>query len=381
MEFDIHFVIEHIKKLQQVHNTKLRTEISNIDDGMITYCFNINDDKKKAIKIHPINIDIESMQKEFVENHNKMILLSIIYCLNNEFRKLSFKNQITIINEMMEININSCIVTRNDKNVRFYKLDKKSINYYSSIPDYSNGMIDLFANIFNINIFIIEYNDGRYPIGWFSLTNKFNVSKPSIILWHPNKFMYYPVSINYDFKFYKEIKLFDSFLKNKIIYVDPILIDNKTAIKDINITNEKVIDYGYDNDLEIIYKYKITPSRKARKSRWDNATKELDKDEKNSSENVSIEEVKEPLSDKSLNDKLPDKSLNDDSNIDCSTERAINDVVIASFDKESLNKMTKVQIEELMKEHQLKLTFKSEGKYIKKTKDQMIDELLKKNSF
>ena len=44
MEFDIHFVIEHIKKLQQVHNTKLRTEISNIDDGMITYCFNINDD-------------------------------------------------------------------------------------------------------------------------------------------------------------------------------------------------------------------------------------------------------------------------------------------------------------------------------------------------
>ena len=84
---------------------------------------------------------------------------------------------------------------------------------------------------------------------------------------------------------------------------------------------------------------------------------------------------------KSLNDKLPDKSLNDDSNIDCSTERAINDVVIASFDKESLNKMTKVQIEELMKEHQLKLTFKSEGKYIKKTKDQMIDELLKKNSF
>ena len=376
MEFDIHFVIEHIKKLQQVHNTKLRTEISNIDDGMITYCFNINDDKKKAIKIHPINIDIESMQKEFVENHNKMILLSIIYCLNNEFRKLSFKNQITIINEMMEININSCIVTRNDKNVRFYKLDKKSINYYSSIPDYSNGMIDLFANIFNINIFIIEYNDGRYPIGWFSLTNKFNVSKPSIILWHPNKFMYYPVSINYDFKFYKEIKLFDSFLKNKIIYVDPILIDNKTAIKDINITNEKVIDYGYDNDLAIIYKYKITPSRKARKSRWDNTTKELDKDEKVSSENVSIEEVKE-----SLNDKLLDKSLNDDSNIDCSTERAINDVVIASFDKESLNKMTKVQIEELMKEHQLKLTFKSEGKYIKKTKDQMIDELLKKNSF
>ena len=119
--------------------------------------------------------------------------------------------------------------------------------------------------------------------------------------------MYYPVSINYDFKFYKEIKLFDSFLKNKIIYVDPILIDNKTAIKDINITNEKVIDYGYDNDLEIIYKYKITPSRKARKSRWDNTMKELNKDEKDSSENVSIEEVKEPLSDKSLNDKLPDK--------------------------------------------------------------------------
>ena len=380
MEFDIHFVIEHIKKLQQVHNTKLRTEISNIDDGMITYCFNINDDKKKAIKIHPINIDIESMQKEFVENHNKMILLSIIYCLNNEFRKLSFKNQLTIINEIMEININSCIVTRNDKNVRFYKLDKKSINYYSSIPDYSNGMIDLFANIFNINIFIIEYNDGRYPIGWFSLTNKFNVSKPSIILWHPNKFMYYPVSINYDFKFYKEIKLFDSFLKNKIIYVDPILIDNKTAIKDINITNEKVINYGYDNDLAIIYKYKITPSRKARKSRWNNTTKELDKDEKDSSENI-IEEVKEPLSDKSLNDKLPDKSLSDDSNIDCSTERAINDVVIASFDKESLNKMTKVQIEELMKEHQLKLTVKNGSKYIKKTKDQMIDELLKKNSF
>lgn len=376
MEFDIHFVIDHIKKLQQVHNTRTRTEISNIDDGMINYCFNVNDDKKKAIKIHPINIDIESMQKEFVENHNKMILLSIIYCLNNEFRKLSFKNQITIINEMMEININSCIATRNDKNVRFYKLDKKSINYYSSIPDYSNGMIDLFANIFNINIFIIEYNDGRYPIGWFSLKNKFNVSKPSIIIWHPNKFMYYPISINYDFIFYKEIKLFDSFLKNKIIYVDPILIDNKTAIKDINITNEKVIDYGYDNDLEIIYKYKITPSRKARKSRWDNTTKELEKDEKDSSENVSIEEVKESLSDKSLSD----KSLSD-SNLDCSTERAINDVVITSFDKESLNKMTKVQIESLMKEHQLKLTFKNEGKYIKKTKDQMIDELLKKNSF
>lgn len=381
MEFDIHFVIDHIKKLQQVHNTRTRMEISNIDDGMITYCFNINDDKKKAIKIHPINIDIESMQKEFVENHNKMILLSIIYCLNNEFRKLSFKNQITIINEMMEININSCIATRNDKNVRFYKLDKKSINYYSSIPDYSNGMIDLFANIFNINIFIIEYNDGRYPIGWFSLKNKFNVSKPSIIIWHPNKFMYYPISINYDFIFYKEIKLFDSFLKNKIIYVDPILIDNKTAIKDINITNEKVIEYGYDNDLEIIYKYKITPSRKARKSRWDNTTKELEKDEKDSSENVSIEEVKESLSDKSLNDKVTNESLSEDSNIDCSTERAINDVVIASFDKESLNKMTKVQIESLMKEHQLKLTFKSEGKYIKKTKDQMIDELLKKNSF
>lgn len=384
MEFNIDTIINHIKTLQRVQETKIRTEVSSIDDGLLSNCFNADNEQRKGLKIHPIHIDIESMQKEFVENHNKMILLSIMYCINEDFRKLQFKSQLAKIEEMITINIHNCIGTRNDKNIRFYKLDKKSINHYADSNDYSNGMIDLYANIFNINIFIVEYKDGRYPIGFFSLNEKFNINKPSIIIWHPNKFMYYPISINYEFKFYKNNKLFDEFLKNKFITVNPILIDNKTFIKDINVSNEKLLTFGYDDDLQIIYKYKITPSRKSKKvNKIENNNDKIENnDDKDEISQEEIECTQEELKDAVLILPKVKEDIKEKTNIDCSTEQAIENVIVPSYDKDELVKMTKNEIEVLMKKNNLKTTIKgSTGKYIKKTKDQMIEDLINKNLF
>lgn len=369
MEFNIQFIINHIKTIQKTQENRIRNEISSIDDGMINNCFNVdNSDKSKAIKINQIKIGIEENIKDFTENHNKMILLSIIYCLSKEFRELNFTQQSSIINEMMSINIHNCIGTRNDKNVRFYKLDKKSLNHYYESNDYSNAMIDLFANIFNINIFLVEYKDGRYPIGLFTINAKFNSYKPSIILWHPNKFMYYPVSINYEFKFYPENKLFNEFMKNKIIMIDPIMIPNNSIIKDINVSKETTLFDCYDDDLNIIYKYKITPSRKVKKIK-DIEVKESSQEEIQ----CTKEEIEEFNKQKeSVKDEIEIVDV-----ITGETEKNIDNVIITSYDRETLTPMSKAQIEELIKKHKIKTTIKGpNGKYVKKTKEQMIEDLV-----
>ena len=333
---DIQLVIEHIKALKKTQEIKVRNDIQSIDDDMINKCFNVYDsDRKKGININYIDCSVNEFNKEFNENHNKMILLSLIYCLSNKFRELTYEQQLSIINEMMNINIKNCICTRNDKNIRFYKLDKKSITYYYKSDKYSNAMIDLYANIFNINIFLIEYKDGRYPIGFYSMNCKFNSYKPSIILWHPNNFMYCPISINYDFTFYNDNKLFNKFIDNKMFVIDPLIVSNNTNIKDINISNEVKIEDCYDGDVNIICKYKTAPIKKAKI--------------KESSVSCTNEE----------------------------TEQNVNDVVINTYDKETLKTKSKTQLEELCKQHHITLTTKtSNGKYVKKTKEQLIETLI-----
>ena len=103
---DIQLVIEHIKALKKTQEIKVRNDIQSIDDDMINKCFNVYDsDRKKGININYIDCSVNEFNKEFNENHNKMILLSLIYCLSNKFRELTYEQQLSIINEMMNINI------------------------------------------------------------------------------------------------------------------------------------------------------------------------------------------------------------------------------------------------------------------------------------
>ena len=147
--------------------------------------------------------------------------------------------------------------------------------------------------------------------------------------------MYCPISINYDFTFYNDNKLFNKFIDNKMFVIDPLIVSNNTNIKDINISNEVKIEDCYDGDLNIICKYKTTPIKKSKI--------------KESSVSCTNEE----------------------------TEQNVNDVVINTYDKETLKTKSKIQLEELCKQHHITLTTKtSNGKYVKKTKEQLIETLI-----
>ena len=166
--------IQNIKELNNIQNNKKKLSIS---DNMIAECFKLfkNDD---IIKIHNIEIPLEYIQNSnFTENYNKMILLSIMYALLNEFRILPIDQQINNINNYMNSTI-TIIKSRNGSSKRFYdpnmksqaKIFKKNI---INKNDYSNYMINFYANYLNINIFIIE-NDCKIML--FTMNHLFNVN-------------------------------------------------------------------------------------------------------------------------------------------------------------------------------------------------------------
>lgn len=379
----IQAIFNRIDALKSEAVLKNRNIVINTEDELLLSCFGIdNDDKKKAICINQINCSIEETNIEFTSNHNKMILLSLFYALSEKFRELSFVQKMEIVNQTMNINIKSFINARNDKYERYHKIDKQALVYYYDRSEYSNAMIDLFANVFNINLFIVEYSNGRFINGLYTLNNKFNSYKPSIILWHPNKYMYCPISINMNFKLYKECKLFAEFIKNKFIMIDPIMIKiDKSFIKDMNITNEKVIEDCYDNDLDVIYVYKTKPSRKCKKnvdSITDSVssniaiTSNIATNINSSKDNVKDDNIATtPRVEKHIYTQEEDKEI----------EKNIETVIIPDYDKESLNKKSKIELEELLKKHNIRSTYKKENKYVKKTKSQMIDDLLNAVNF
>lgn len=355
-DFNIDTIIDHIILIKQKEQFKERKEIYNIEDELKRDLFDCND-----ITINQISPTVEETNKDFYENHNKMILLSVLFSLNEEFRNINFLNQMNLINSIYEANIKNYITTKNEKNKRFYKIEKKSLSSYYENNEYSNAMIDLYANILNINIFIIEYNNGKYYIGLFSLTEIFNPNKPSIIIWHPNKLMYYPISYKDNFKFYKSNEIFNKFLKHKIFFMQPNKIENNLLIKNVNVSFETPIIEDYDNDLNIIYIYKTTLPRKLKNKTLSSSKNLIIDNEENKND---IEIIKNNIQ----------ENIKEDIDIKEDTETNIKKVMIITdpdkiYTREELNKFTIQKIKDMMSENQILI------KGLKK-KDQFIETYL-----
>lgn len=352
-DLNINLIIDHIILLQQKEKFKERKEVYNVEDELKNKLFDNN-----MIVINQISPSIEETNKSFYNNHNKMILLSILFSINDEFRKLNFLNQMNLVNSIYDANIKNYIITKNEKNKRFFKIQKKSLLSYYESNDYSNAIIDFYANILNINIFIIEFNNGKYYIGLFSLSNIFNPNKPSIIIWHPNKLMYYPISYKDIFKFYKNNEItkdiFTHFLNNKVFFIQP-NIENNLFIKDINVSFETNIIEDYDDDLNIIYIYKTTLSRKPKKSSLNKKSitntdnKDIIIDENNNIENnekdiIIDENIKNINIDENI--KNNEKDINIDKNNKIIVEEDINIDENIKNDKKNINENNKIIVEE-----------------------------------
>ena len=379
---------KHIQNIIELNNIKCNKKKLSPSDNMISECFRLykNDD---IIQINKINIPIEFLQNtEFINNYNKMILLSIMYALIDDFRKLSLDEQMNNINNYMN-SIITIIKSRNGSSKRFYdpnmksqaKIFKKNI---IDKDDYSNYMINFYANYLNINIFIIE-NDCKIML--YTMNKLFNINKPSILLWHFGDKTYEPISIHNNFVLYIDNIEFNNFINNNKIGVYNVLtMKNDIQIKDITIRNEDLLKIGYDNDLEIIYKYLTLPviKRCSKKSKLFSSTSSLSINNDNNINNNNDENNND--NNKNNNDNNNDENNNEseedittihkirNKEIDLSTEQAINNVVIESFDENHLKKLKVNQLQELLKKQNISI-YIDETKKKRKTKPQMIDEL------
>lgn len=381
-------VLNRIRQLQVKEKFKERKEVYNIDEQLKIELFdNLN------VKINIISPSIEHANTNFCNHYNKMILLAIIFSLNEDFRNINFENQANLIDTIYNTNIKNYITTRNEKNKFFYKIHKNSLNSYYESNNYSNAIIDLYACILNINIFIIDYNNGKYYVGLYSTTDIFNSNKPSIIIWHPNKLMYYPLSYDDKFIFYKENNddndkeknknIFNKFLKHKVFYMQSNCIENNIFIKDINVKYEKMINEDYDGDLDLIYNYKITLPKKIKNKKNKDSTdtsnslysdnkQDLQIIKNNNDNNDNKENDKENKENNEKKDKKEEKNKIEEIE---NTETNINKVMVITdigkiYTEEELNKFKISDLKILFNENQV--SFKG-----LKLKKQFVDAYLK----
>lgn len=346
-------------------------------DNMIAKCFKLfkNDD---IIKIHKINICVEYLQNtDFLNNYNKMILLSIMNALIDEFRELSIIQQMNNINNYINAII-TIIKSRNGSSKRFFdpnmkaqaRTFKQNIIYKD---DYSNYMINFYANYLNVNIFIIE-NDCKVML--YTMNKLFNENKPSIILWHFEDKTYLPITINDKFIFYKDVNEFNNFLTNNTIGVYNVLtMKNDSPIKDITIKNEDLLKYGYDDDLKIIYEYLTLPviKRTSKKSKIYSSSISLTTEELNNNE-TTIEEINKENNIEENNNEEEIKEYNFKKDIDLSTEQAVNNVILESYDEKYLKTLKLAQLQELLIKQNISIYTDDTNKK-KKTRTQIIKEL------
>lgn len=380
-------IFKYIQNIKEQNNIQINKKKLSPMDNMIAKCFKLfkNDD---IIKIYKINICVEYLQNtDFLNNYNKMILLSIMNALIDEFRELSIIQQMNNINNYINAII-TIIKSRNGSSKRFFdpnmkaqaRTFKQNIIYKD---DYSNYMINFYANYLNVNIFIIE-ND--YKVMLYTMNKLFNENKPSIILWHFEDKTYLPITINDKFIFYKDVNEFNNFLTNNTIGVYNVLtMKNDSPIKDITIKNEDLLKYGYDDDLKIIYEYLTLPviKRTSKKSKIYSSsisltTEELNNDEKlNNNENI-IEEIKENNNDKNNieenNNEEEIKEYKFKKDIDLSTEQAVNNVILESYDEKYLKTLKLAQLQELLIKQNISI-YTDETNKKKKTRVQIIKEL------
>ena len=380
-------IFKYIQNIKEQNNIQINKKKLSPMDNMIAKCFKLfkNDD---IIKIHKINICVEYLQNtDFLNNYNKMILLSIMNALIDEFRELSIIQQMNNINNYINAII-TIIKSRNGSSKRFFdpnmkaqaRTFKQNIIYKD---DYSNYMINFYANYLNVNIFIIE-NDCKVML--YTMNKLFNENKPSIILWHFEDKTYLPITINDKFIFYKDLNKFNNFLTNNTIGVYNVLtMKNDSPIKDITIKNEDLLKYGYDDDLKIIYEYLTLPviKRTSKKSKIYSSsisltTEELNNDEKlNNNENI-IEEIKENNDNENNNvennneEEIKEYKFKKD--IDLSTEQAVNNVILESYDEKYLKTLKKAELQELLRKQNISI-FTDETETKEKTRIQMIKEL------
>lgn len=381
---DLYKHIQNIKELNNIQNNKKKLSIS---DNMIAECFKLfkNDD---IIKIHKIDIPIDELDNNFENNYNKMILLSVMYSLIKEFRLLTIEQQKTNINNYMN-SIITIIKSRNGSSKRFYdpnmksqaKIFKKNI---IDKDDYSNYMINFYANYLNTNIFIIE-NDCKIML--YTMNKLFNINKPSIILWHFSDKNYYPISIHNDFVFYNSLNEFNNFISNnKIGVYNVITMKNDTQIKDINIKNEDLLKIGYDNDLEIIYNYLTLPiiKRTSKKNKLYSSTIDNSISDITDNNEITNNNINDNTNDIVNNDNIENNNKLDEEietkkydlkdNIDLSTEQVIETVIIDSYDEKNLKKLKVSELQELLKKQNISI-YVDDTKKKKKTKQQMINDL------
>jgi len=409
-------IFKYIQNIKEQNNIQINKKKLSPMDNMIAKCFKLfkNDD---IIKIYKINICVEYLQNtDFLNNYNKMILLSIMNALIDEFRELSIIQQMNNINNYINAII-TIIKSRNGSSKRFFdpnmkaqaRTFKQNIIYKD---DYSNYMINFYANYLNVNIFIIE-NDCKVML--YTMNKLFNENKPSIILWHFEDKTYLPITINDKFIFYKDINEFNNFLTNNTIGVYNVLtMKNDSPIKDITIKNEDLLKYGYDDDLKIIYEYLTLPviKRTSKKSKIYSSSISLTTEELNNDEELNNEELnnKKINNDEKLNnneelnnneklnnneelnnneniiEEIKENNIEENNNeeeikeykfkkdIDLSTEQAVNNVILESYDEKYLKTLKLAQLQELLIKQNISIYTDDTNKK-KKTRVQIIKEL------
>ena len=178
------------------------------------------------------------------------------------------------------------------------------------------------------------------------------------------------------FVLYNNINEFNNFINNNKIGVYNVLtMKNDISLKDITIKNEDLLKIGYDDDLKIIYNYLTLPviKRTSKKSKIYQSTT-IENDNINSIDDNNNNEDNDNNNDEDNkdNDDNEDNFIpNINNNIDLSTEQAVENVILESYDEKQLNKLKVVELQELLKKQNISLYIN--GK--KKTKQQMINEL------
>lgn len=376
-------LVTYIKDLVKTNEQSIvkQKTITNITDDMISEIFKSNNMTIKILDIKFMSsIHYDPIQSKFLESHNKMFLLGVLYCTpsqslyavtnqlsinqNKQFSEFSQENQILIVNKIMDKFLTE-LKMRNNKKYYCANVTKQILQQQIISFDYSDIFIYFIAAYLNINIFIISPVSNcnlntKYNVKYYTLNNTFNVHKQSIILWYNNN-IFHPISIQNKTLFYYEFELFKTFLNNDIKIFDLQLTKENLFEKMIFSDNFKIL---YDNDIELIYLDNTlkTESILSETLPIDSLNDIIKKS------NIIISDVNKCISKICRQELVSDKN-----DMNLQTEQLLGDIMICvKYTKKELNNMKINELKNIMKENNLSI-FNDVNKI--KTKKNMIDEL------
>jgi len=341
----VHHLVDYdIKK--QLANDKLLKPILTVDEQINVKFFKNLTDYKNITYID----EYTSLQQHF--SSQQIEFFSFLYCifndLSDQFRYSNNKEE--IINHY----INDFKVQLKKKHIiqatPTFELKKDITNDFNN-QVLSHDLIQFISIYFNINIFVI--NNNKNCVIFYTLNQYFNRFKHSVILIKTQRINY---NLNVETDYYKNIyynddtkqllmELFVNYPK-MIIYSQLITKSIEPVIDNTSFLIVKQMD---DNDLNII--------------EYGNNKNKIQNDIKNKRKIERKTKKKEETNNKA----------------DDTTESMINDImIITSFTPETLTSKNYKELRAIAKANKIKLSYAdSNNKRINKTRQELIDELLK----